>query len=73
LRYATVRIQGRFAVVKIPIATFLPFSRVFVKFKRPTIFLDDSGWREVPLAKSARNVYPPSEKTSSLASRIELP
>jgi LmbE family N-acetylglucosaminyl deacetylase len=50
LRHATARIHGKFAAVKIPIAAFLPFSRVFVKFKRPTLFLDDSGWREVPLS-----------------------
>ncbi len=73
LRHATVRINGRFAVVKIPIAAFLPFSRVFVKFKRPTIFLDDSGWREVPLPKSARNVCPPSENERFSASQLELP
>ena len=73
LRNATVRINGRFAVVKIPIAIFLPFSRIFVKFKRPTIFLDDSGWREVPLPKLARNVYPPSENEFSSATQVELP
>ncbi|MEI6350296.1 MAG: PIG-L family deacetylase [Verrucomicrobiota bacterium] len=58
LRHATVRIKGQFAVVKIPVSAFLPFSHLFAKFKRPTLFLDDSGWREVPLPKSASGIRP---------------
>jgi hypothetical protein len=49
LRTATVRISGRLARLKIPMATVAPFSRLFVKFHRRTIFLDDAGWREVPV------------------------
>ena len=48
-RAATVRIAGRLARVKIPIATVTPFSRLFVKLQHTTIFLDDAGWREVPV------------------------
>jgi len=49
LRHATVRITGRLARVKIPIASLQPLSRLFVKFHRRAIFLDDAGWREVPV------------------------
>jgi LmbE family N-acetylglucosaminyl deacetylase len=63
LRYATVRIHGKFAVVKIPIAAFLPFSCAFVKLKRSTVFLDDSGWREVPL---------PSPRKSGRLKNVDL-
>ena len=46
---AGVKIRGRVAKVEIPLATHQPLSRLFVKFHRKTIFLDDSGWREVPV------------------------
>jgi len=49
LRHATVRITGGLARVKIPIAAFQPLSRLFVKLDRRRIFLDEAGWREVPV------------------------
>ena len=49
LRKATVRITGRLARIKIPIASVQPFSRLFVKLHHQTIFLDEAGWREVPV------------------------
>ncbi len=49
LRWASVRIKGRIAEVRIPIAPVRPLARVFVKLHRRTLFLDDVGWREVPL------------------------
>ena len=49
LRDATVRITGRLARIKIPIAAVQPFSRLFVKLQQQTLFLDDAGWREVPV------------------------
>jgi len=52
LRMATVRISGRVANIMIPVATAAPFSRLFVKFHRRTIFLDDAGWREVPVGNA---------------------
>ncbi|MEI8234934.1 MAG: PIG-L family deacetylase [Verrucomicrobiota bacterium] len=52
LREATVRIAGRHAQIKIPVAGAAPFSRLFVKFHRRTIFLDDAGWREVPVGNA---------------------
>ena len=51
LRSATVRIGGQFAIVKIPLASVQPVSRIFVKLHRRRIFLDEVGWREVPLAE----------------------
>ncbi|MDD5348598.1 MAG: PIG-L family deacetylase [Chthoniobacteraceae bacterium] len=52
LAAATVRIAGQVARIKIPVASAAPFSRLFVKFHRRTIFLDDAGWREVPVGRS---------------------
>jgi len=49
LRYATVRITGRTARVKIPMAAIAPLTRLFVKLDNRKIFLDESGWREVPV------------------------
>jgi len=49
LRDATVRITGRLARIKIPIAAVQPFSRLFVKLHHRTLFLDEAGWREVPI------------------------
>ena len=51
LREATVRITERLAQIKIPMAVAPPLSRLFVKFHRRTIFLDDAGWREVPVGE----------------------
>lgn len=48
-REATVRVNGCLARVKIPINTLHPLARLFVKLHRKTLFLDDAGWREVPL------------------------
>ena len=49
LREATVRITGRIAQVKIPVAACQPFTRLFVKLDHRAIFLDEAGWREVPV------------------------
>ena len=49
LRYATVRVTGQLVQVKIPLSTFQPLTRLFVKLDRRTVFLDTAGWREVPL------------------------
>lgn len=50
LRDATVRIVGRLAKIKLPVAAVQPFSRLFVKLHHRTLFLDEAGWREVPVA-----------------------
>lgn len=49
LHEADVRIAGRVARVDIPLAAEEPLSRLFVKHQHWKIFLDDAGWREVPL------------------------
>ena len=49
LRDATVRIASRLAKIKIPVAAVQPFSRLFVKLHAKTLFLDEAGWREVPV------------------------
>lgn len=49
LRYATVRVQKEHSIVKIPVANLQPLTRIFVKLHRRTIFLDEAGWREVPI------------------------
>jgi LmbE family N-acetylglucosaminyl deacetylase len=49
LRYATVRITGKFMQIKIPLSLFQPLSRLFVKLDRRNVFLDTAGWREVPV------------------------
>lgn len=48
-RYATVRISGRHATIRIPLASSLRPSRIFTKLRRRMLFLDDNGWREVPI------------------------
>jgi len=52
LRQATVRITGQCAAIKIPIAAAAPFSRLFVKLDYRRVFLDEAGWREVPVRAS---------------------
>ncbi len=49
LRDAVVRITGRQAEIKIPVAAVQPFSRLFVKLHYQRLFLDVEGWREVPV------------------------
>lgn len=49
VRYCSVRIIGRLAVVKIPAASLQPLRQLFVKLHRRMIFLDEAGWREVPV------------------------
>ena len=44
-REATVRITGRVASIKIPVAAVAPFTRLFVKLHHRAIFLDEAGWR----------------------------
>lgn len=48
-RHGTVRIVGRLAIVKIPVAPLMPLQRIFVKLHRRMIFLDEAGWREIPV------------------------
>lgn len=48
-RHASVRMGGGCAQVKIPLAGMEPLNLLHVKYHRRTIFLDHSGWREVPL------------------------
>ncbi len=50
LRMATVRIEGRHADVRLPIAPLLPLSLIFVKLQRRVVFFDESGWREIALS-----------------------
>ena len=47
LRWATVRIQGRVAVVSLPIVSAQPLDRLFIKFDRRPLFFDIAGWREI--------------------------
>ena len=47
LRWATVRIQGRVAVVSLPIVSAEPLDRLFIKFDRRPLFFDIAGWREI--------------------------
>lgn len=49
LRCATVRIAAGVARVKIPIAALRPLTQLFVKLRQRTFFLDEAGWREVPV------------------------
>ncbi len=56
LRHATIRIQGRCVAIKIPMPSSLACSRVFVKLHERTIFLDATGWREVPIAAPVQAV-----------------
>jgi len=54
---ATVRFQGLSAAVSIPVSGLEPLSRLFVKLQRPTVFLDDSGWREALLAPGVETPF----------------
>ena len=49
LRWATVRIAGRAAIVTLPIAAAQPLERFFAKFDRRPLFFDIAGWRELPV------------------------
>jgi len=49
LRWATVRIKGRTALVSLPIAAAQPLERLFAKFDRRPLFFDIAGWRELPV------------------------
>ena len=49
LRWATVRIAGRSAIVTLPIAAAQPLARFFAKFDRRPLFFDTAGWRELPV------------------------
>jgi LmbE family N-acetylglucosaminyl deacetylase len=53
LRFATMRIEGRNAIVTFPIAPLQPVRSVFVKLDGRLGFFDDAGWREVPVARTA--------------------
>jgi LmbE family N-acetylglucosaminyl deacetylase len=54
LRWATVRISGRAAVVAIPVMSAVPLTRIFVKFDRRPLFFDLAGWREIAVDESRR-------------------
>jgi len=54
LRWATVRIQGRAAVVSLPIASAQPLDRLFIKFDRRPLFFDIAGWREIPVDETLK-------------------
>lgn len=47
---AAFHVAGHMAQLEIPAPA--AFTRLFVKFQRPTVFLDDSGWREAPVGNS---------------------
>ena len=53
-RWATVRIQGRTAVVSLPITSAQPLDRVFIKFDRRPLFFDIAGWREIPVDETGK-------------------
>ncbi len=46
---AVVRIEGDEAEIAIPIPRDLRLLRLYAKFQRPTFFLDETGWRSVPV------------------------
>ena len=54
LCWATVRIQGRVAVVSLPIVSAQPLDRLFIKFDRRPLFFDISGWREIPVDETRK-------------------
>jgi LmbE family N-acetylglucosaminyl deacetylase len=54
LRWATVRIQRRVAVVSIPIVPAQPLDRLFIKFDRRPLFFDIAGWRELPVDETRK-------------------
>ena len=54
LRWATVRITGRAAVVAVPIMNAVPLTRIFVKFDRRPLFFDLAGWREIAVDERRR-------------------
>jgi len=53
-RWATVRIQGRQAVVSLPITSAQPLDRMFIKFDRRPLFFDIAGWRELPVDEARK-------------------
>jgi len=53
-RWATVRIQGRVAVVSLPIVSAQPLDRLFIKFDRRPLFFDIAGWREIPVDETSK-------------------
>ena len=52
LRRATVRFKRSAAHIKIPVSALLPLESVFIKFERPRLLFDRSGWREIPVQPS---------------------
>jgi LmbE family N-acetylglucosaminyl deacetylase len=68
LRQATVRVDGKNAVVNLPIATVLPVTGVFVKLDCKLGFFDDAGWREVPVLNPASASAVPGATVAHAAS-----
>ena len=55
-RLASIRISGRVATIRIPLASHRQATRIFVKLRRRMLFLDDNGWREIPVEALSREI-----------------
>jgi len=53
-RSATVRINGRNAVVSLPATNAIPLTRIFVKLEKRPLFFDIAGWREIAVDETRR-------------------
>lgn len=65
LRWATVRITGRNAVVSLPSTAAVPLTRIFVKLEKRPLFFDVAGWREIAIDESRRPKLHFHRRTSS--------
>ena len=54
VRWASVRIAGRHALISLPATSALPLSRIFVKLEKRPLFFDIAGWREIAIDEARR-------------------
>lgn len=55
-RLASIRMSGRVATIRIPLASHRRPTRIFAKLRRRMLFLDDNGWREIPVEADQREI-----------------
>ena len=54
VRWATVRVTGRNAVISLPATNAVPLTRIFVKLEKRPLFFDIAGWREIAVDEARR-------------------
>jgi len=54
VRWASVRITGRYATISLPATNAIPLTRIFVKLEKRPLFFDIAGWREIAVDEARR-------------------